>query len=53
MRNDFSIRIYKQHETFPLFDEELVLREVYQTADITYDVNFGHVIEAFEEQALS
>ena len=49
VRNDFSIRVYKQHETFPLFDEELVLREVYQTADITYDVNFGHVIEAFEE----
>jgi SAM-dependent MidA family methyltransferase len=47
VRNDFSIRVYKEHETFPLFDEELVLSEVYKRADITYDVNFGHVIEAF------
>jgi SAM-dependent MidA family methyltransferase len=48
VRNDFSVRIYKKHETFPLFDEEVVLREVFQKSDITYDVNFGHVIEAFE-----
>jgi len=49
VRNDFSIRIYREHETLPLFDESLVLAEVYQTADITYDVNFGQVIEQFEE----
>lgn len=48
VRNDFSVRIYREHETLPLFDEALVLAEAYQTADITYDVNFGHVIEAFE-----
>ncbi len=48
VRNDFSVRIYKEHETLPLFDEELTLSEAYQRADITYDVNFGHVIEAFE-----
>jgi len=48
VRNDFSIRIYREHETLPLFDEELVLSEAYQTADITYDVNFAHVIDAFE-----
>ncbi len=48
VRNDFSIRIYKEHETLPLFDEELVLSEVYQKADITYDVNFAHVMDAFE-----
>ena len=47
VRNDFSIRVYRAHETFPLFDEELVLSESYQKDDITYDVNFGHVIEAF------
>ncbi|HIO95805.1 MAG TPA: hypothetical protein EYG67_03195 [Campylobacterales bacterium] len=47
VRNDFSVRVYKKHETFPLFDEELILEEVFQKADITYDVNFGHVIEAF------
>ncbi|CAA6802448.1 MAG: COG1565: Uncharacterized conserved protein [uncultured Sulfurovum sp.] len=49
VRNDFSIRVYEQHKTFPLFDEELKLEEAFKKADITYDVNFGHVIEAFEE----
>jgi len=47
VRNDFSIRVYRQHKTFPLFDEELVLSESYKKDDITYDVNFGHVNEAF------
>jgi SAM-dependent MidA family methyltransferase len=49
VRNDFSIRVYENHKTFPLFDDELVLADVFQKADITYDVNFGHVIEAFED----
>ena len=48
VRNDFSIRVYRSHETFPLFDEALVLKESYQKDDITYDVNFAHVSEAFE-----
>ncbi len=47
VRNDFSIRVYRSHETFPLFDEALNLSESYQKDDITYDVNFGHVTEAF------
>lgn len=47
VRNDFSIRVYRKHETFPLFDEELVLAESYKQDDITYDVNFRHVSEAF------
>jgi len=47
VRNDFSIRVYRKHETFPLFDEALVLSESFQKDDITYDVNFGHVSEAF------
>jgi SAM-dependent MidA family methyltransferase len=49
VRNDFSIRVYEKHKTFPLFDKELNLKEVYQNADITYDVNFGHIIEAFQD----
>jgi len=49
VRNDFSIRVYEKHKVFPLFDEELVLADVFQKADITYDVNFAHVIESFEE----
>lgn len=48
VRNDFSIRVYRKHETFPLFDEELELADAYRKDDITYDVNFGHVIEAFK-----
>ncbi len=47
VRNDFSIRVYRSHETFPLFDESLTLSESYKQDDITYDVNFGHVSEAF------
>jgi len=47
VRNDFSIRIYKKHETLPLFDDELKLNEEFQKSDITYDVNFEHVIDAF------
>ena len=47
VRNDFSIRVYRQHETFPLFDETLKLSESFQKDDITYDVNFAQVLEAF------
>ena len=47
VRNDFSIRVYRKHETYPLFDEALILSESYKKDDITYDVNFGHVNEAF------
>jgi len=53
VRNDFSVRVYRKHETFPLFDRELVLSEAYGESDITYDVNFAHVIEAFEEAGMS
>lgn len=49
VRNDFSIRVYRSHETFPLFDEALTLADSYKKDDITYDVNFGHVSEAFVE----
>jgi SAM-dependent MidA family methyltransferase len=48
VRNDFSIRVYRKHETFPLFDEALALSESFRKDDITYDVNFAHVLEAFE-----
>jgi len=48
VRNDFSIRVYRKHETFPLFDESLNLEASFTKDDITYDVNFAHVREAFE-----
>lgn len=47
VRNDFSIRIYKSHTTLPLFDEELILKDEYKRADITFDVNFEQVFDAF------
>ena len=53
VRNDFSIRVYRKHETFPLFDEALILEESFQKDDITYDVNFGHVTEAFVSAGFS
>ena len=47
VRNDFSIRVYSKHKTYPLFDEELDLKEHFKKSDITYDVNFADVIDAF------
>jgi len=53
VRNDFSIRVYRKHETFPLFDEALKLEASFQKDDITYDVNFAHVLEAFQTAGFS
>ncbi len=49
VRNDFSIRVYSKHKVYPLFDEELVLKEHFKKSDITYDVNFNHLIDSFEK----
>jgi SAM-dependent MidA family methyltransferase len=46
-RPDFSIRIYRGHEVFPLFEEGLDLASLFGKSDITYDVNFAHVSDAF------
>lgn len=51
-RSDFSIRVYQGHQVTPLFDEALVLENVFGTTDITYDVNFSHVRDAFEAQGI-
>ncbi|PIF03832.1 MAG: hypothetical protein CSA86_04830 [Arcobacter sp.] len=48
-RNDFSCRIYQQHKVFPIFDKNLNLAKVYKKTDITYDVNFQHIIDSFED----
>ena len=53
VRNDFSIRVYRGHETFPLFDEELKIEESFQQDDITYDVNFTHLLEAYKAAGFS
>ena len=48
-RPDFSIRVYKNHEVIPLFDENIKLDELFGKTDITYDVTFAHVRDAYEE----
>ncbi len=47
-RNDFSCRIYQKHNVYPLFDENINLKELFKTTDITYDVHFGYLIECFK-----
>jgi len=48
-RPDFSSRIYQKHLVFALFDENITLKDYFANSDITYDVNFSHLIDAFEE----
>jgi len=48
-RNDFSCRVYENHNVYPLFDENIKLENLYKKSDITYDVNFSHVIDSFKE----
>jgi SAM-dependent MidA family methyltransferase len=51
-RPDFSIRIYKDHEVIPLFDEGLKLSDVFSVSDITYDVCFEHLKDAYAEAGI-
>ena len=46
-RQDFSARVYHEHQVYPLFEADLAA--LYQKSDITYDVHFQHLIDAFEE----
>ncbi len=60
-RGDFSLRIYGKHRVYPFFsltkfakDDKLEkagvsLSSLYQKSDITYDVNFSHLMDAFLE----
>ncbi len=48
-RNDFSVRIYKDHEVFPFFENGLDIIKLYKQSDITMDVHFGHLMGAFED----
>ena len=52
-RPDFSLRVYKAHEVFPFFDEALDRAAVYRKSDLTYDVTFAHVKEAFESAGMT
>ena len=52
-RPDFSVRIYRDHEVLPLFEEGLKLEEVFAKTDITYDVTFEHLKDAYEEAGIA
>ena len=61
-RGDFSLRVYASHQVYPFFGlTELVeekLREksdlnaLFACSDITYDVNFSHLLYAFKKQGI-
>ena len=48
-RPDFSLRIYEKHNVIPFFDEEIKRDELFGKTDITYDVTFEHVKDAYSE----
>lgn len=49
VRNDFSARVYDQHKVFPIFEENLPLKKLFSNSDITYDVNFSHLMDVFKD----
>ena len=48
-RPDISLRIYAKHEVSPFFDETVDRAALFGKSDLTYDVTFEHVKDAFEE----
>ena len=48
-RPDFSLRIYAKHKVIPFFDENIKREELFAKSDITYDVTFAHVKDAYTE----
>ena len=48
-RPDFSLRVYTNHEVIAFFDENIKRSELFAKSDITYDVTFAHVKDAFLE----
>jgi SAM-dependent MidA family methyltransferase len=63
-RNDFSIRIYHEHKTYPFFaltnfvdieeekPKDVTIEKLYKVSDITYDVNFQHLMDSFEDEGV-
>jgi len=57
-RPDFSLRIYTKHKVLPFFlpkeHEDYIPREdLFKKSDITYDVTFAHVKDAYEEAGVT
>ena len=61
-REDFSLRVYANHQVYPFFaltdlvEEKLREQNDFNTffanSDITYDVNFSHLFHAFEKSGI-
>ncbi len=47
-RPDFSLRIYTKHKVHPFFEDDLDRAKLFAKSDITYDVTFLHVKDAYE-----
>jgi SAM-dependent MidA family methyltransferase len=56
-REDFSLRIYDKHQVYPFFeltdfidekDHDKTIEDFYKSSDITYDVNFDYLKDAYE-----
>ncbi len=52
-RNDFSCRVYSNHNVYPIFEENLDLKNLFGNSDITYDVHFDHLIDSFKNIGVS
>ncbi len=48
-RPDFSIRVYEKHKVIPLFEEDIQREKLFAKSDITYDVTFAHVKDAYAD----
>jgi len=48
-RPDFSIRVYAKHKVIPFFEEGINREELFAKSDITYDVTFEHVKDAYAD----
>ncbi len=48
-RPDFSIRVYEKHKVIPFFEEDIKREKLFGKSDITYDVTFAHVKDAYAE----
>ena len=60
-RLDFSIRLYHKHQSIPFFaltkfveeeaekPKDITLDGLWQACDITYDVHFNHLIDAYKQ----
>jgi len=51
-RFDFSIRVYSRHRVFPLFEKDLDIEKLFKQSDITFDVDFDHLIDEFKESGI-